>query len=231
MSNDMQALVAAHFIKDEKLIYSVGVVYDKSDKYSYELAHKFKSLYTKLSGKIKFFDDISTNIGFKRFKDRDKNNIELLFSVADAKQSAKVISLLKKQNPNIKILSTDGLLDNALENERDNLDIFNGIYVVENYAHIEPKTHEHKALKKYLLKYKLEESSYAYLAYDAYQLLYYALDVCVDYDTQCISAAMKNSDIIEGIKGNFSIINSKAKREVYVDKIIDSKLIKEIVIY
>ena len=231
MDNDMEALVAAHFTKDEKLMHSVGIVYDKTNKYSSELAHEFKILYTRLGGKVKFYDDVSTSSGFKKFKHRNKNNIDLLFSVANAKDSVQVITLIKKQNEKIEILSTDGLLNNALENERDNLELFNGIYVVENYAHTNPHTYEHKALKKYLLKYDLEESSYAYLAYDAYQLLYYALDICVDYNEQCISAAMKNSDVIEGIKGNFSIINSKAKREVYVDKIMDSKLIKEIVIY
>ena len=231
MSNDTQALVAAHFTKDEKFINNVGVVYDKTNKYSSELAQEFKIIYEKLGGVIEFFDDISSDVDFLKFKNRDKHKINLLFSVANASQNVKVITLIKKQNKHLQILSTDGLLNNALENERDNLDLFNGIYVVEHYAHEKFSHKDRKRLEKYLKKYDLEESSYAFLAYDAYQLVYYALDNCVDYDEGCISAILKNSGIISGISGNFSMLDSKAKREIYVDKIKKSKLIKEIVIY
>ena len=231
MNNDAQALVAAHFTKDEKFIDNVGIVYDKTNKYSLELAQEFKNIYTKLGGKVEFFNDVSNFIGYSKFKNIDKSKIKLLYSVVGAKKDVKIIRLLKKQNINVDILSTDGLLNNALESQRDNLKLFNGMYVVEHYAHKKYKSKKHKKLKKYLKKYNLQESSYAYLAYDAYQLLYYALDNCVEYDKECISAIMKNSDVIKGISGNFSIIDSKAQREIYVDKIVDAKLIKEIVIY
>ncbi len=231
MSNNTEALVAAHFAKDEKFIDNVGIVYKKTNRYSLQLAENFKNIYTKLGGHVKFFDDISDNRGFMKFKHKDKKDIKLLFSVVNAKQNIKIINLIKKQNKKIIILSTDDLLADALKNEKSNIKLFNGIFVIEHYAHKNYKKKNRRELASYLKKHNSGESSYSFLAYDAYQLLYNVLNNCVYYDNQCINTNLKNSGTIAGIAGNFSIINSKAKRAVYIDKIEDAKLIKEIVIY
>ena len=58
-----------------------------------------------------------------------------------------------------------------------------------------------------------------------------ALQNCPKYETQCINAMLRDSDIIEGIFGNFSMKDAKSRRAIYIDKIKDAKLIKEVVIY
>jgi ABC-type branched-subunit amino acid transport system substrate-binding protein len=231
ISNDTQSLVAAHYIKDEKLIHNVGIIYDKSNKYSVELSSEFRRYYKKIGGIVRFYFDISKDKDLSKFKKLNKEEVEMIFDVSDALYTSKVLKLLKKENSDIELLSADGLLSNVLENYKDDVKLFNGIYVIEHYAYNTKMNKNRKKLEKSLKKYNLQESSYAFLAYDAYQLLYYALNNCVDYDFACINAVMQDSGIVKGISGNFSIIDAKAKREVYVDKIVDSKLIKEIVTY
>ena len=221
MDNNTQALVAAHFVKDEKFINHVGIIYDKTNKYSSELAKQFNDVYTSIGGNTNFIYDISTPDDFEKFKAEDKSKINLLYSVVNAQQEVVIVKLLKEQNVQIDILSTDGLFNNALENEKDNIALFDGTYVIEHYSHKKLKNKHYQIL---------QDSSHAFLAYDAYQLIYYALDNCVEYDKECISSILKNSAIVKGISGNFSMVNSKAKREVYVDKIEGTKLVKVIVI-
>jgi ABC-type branched-subunit amino acid transport system substrate-binding protein len=232
MSNKTEALVAAHYVKDEKFINNVGIVYNKKDKYSFELAKGFREIYYKLGGKIHFFDDLSNKKAFERFEKRDKSKVELIFSVVSAKLNVKLIKHLKEKKQHVEILGGDGLFNNALENEKENINLFNGVYVVEHYAHNDNyKSKNRDIVENHLYKYSLQESSYSFLAYDAYQLLYYAFDNCAEYNSKCLSEIIKNTDVINGIAGNFSIIDSKAKREVYIDKIENSKLMKVIVTY
>jgi hypothetical protein len=82
-----------------------------------------------------------------------------------------------------------------------------------------------------LEKNGFKESSYAFLSYDSYQLLVSALNSCSEYNKECINAIFKNSEIIYSALDDFSMINSKVKREIYVDKIKDSSLFEDVVIY
>ncbi len=154
----------------------------------------------------------------------------MLFNTTDAKITTKIINIINKQKNDFYILGTDGLLSGALELPAEDLKLFEGLHVIDHYAHNTKRNKQRKEFEK-LLKEGFSESSYAFLAYDGYQLLRYALNSCPEYNTTCIKHSLQNSPIIEGISNNFTITNAKVKREVYVDKIKNARLEKEVVVY
>ena len=231
IDNNTQTVVAAHYIKDEKFIEKVGVIYDKDSFYSTEIANKFKNYYTKLGGKIDFFIDINTKAGFREFENRDKTDIKMLFNAASAAKTINILKIIKNQNLKFDILGTDGLLSGAFELPKKELKYFDGVYVIDHFADNTYKNKKRIILEDYLDKYSFKESSYAFLSYDSYQLLVSALNSCPEYNKECINAIFKDSAIVYGASGNFSMINSKAKREIYINKIVNSSLSQEVVIY
>ena len=231
IDNNTQVLVASHYILDEKFIENVGIIYDKTSLYSTSLANGFNKYHTELGGKIEFILDMSSKDSITKFKEQDKSKIKMLFNATSTKISTKVLKMMHDENYKFQMLATDGLFSSALMLKKDELKLFDGVYVIGHYAHNVNKTNKRLHLEKLLDKDGLKDSSYAFLAYDGYQLLVYALENCSGYNTKCINSIMQNSDVINGLSGNFTMIDSKARREVYVDKIQDSQLIKEVVIY
>jgi len=229
MSNQREALVAAHYIKDEKFINNVGILYYKENPYSFALTRQFRDYYTKIHGKELFCLDFSRRNALQKLQSKDLKNVKMIFSVLNAKESVKVLKIL--QNSDTKLLFSDGALSSAKEMLKDDLHYFEGSYIIEHYAHDMRGTKDYKSLQCFLSNKNLQDSSYAFLAYDAYALLYYTLQNCSGYKRECINALFQNSDIIEGIAGNFSMENAKAKRKIYIDKIENLRLKREIVTY
>ncbi len=138
---------------------------------------------------------------------------------------------MQTENLTYKLLGTDGLLSSALDMDEKSLELFENHYVLDHYTHSQKRSDKQKNLEKLLDKSGYKNSSYAFLAYDAYQLLLYALNNCPEQDSICINSLLQNSDIVQGISENFSILNSKAKRGVYINKIKDAMLEKEVVVF
>jgi ABC-type branched-subunit amino acid transport system substrate-binding protein len=231
MSNHMQTLVASHYLRDEKLIENIGIVYNKQSTYSQALADEFQIYFKDIGGQIDFYIDVSSEEGIEKFHSQKNETTQMLFNVTDAEQSVTLINALHALHWEIEILGTDGLLSDALEHSSEDVELFDDLYVVEHYAHNKTVTKKQKQFKNYLNNKNLQESSYAYLAYDGYQLLMNALENCQNYERQCINAMLHDSGIIEGISGNFSMKNAKANRAIYIDRIKNAKLIKEVIIY
>jgi len=229
MSNRHEALVAAHYIKDEKFINSVGLLYDSENPYSYSLSTQFSKYYKSIRGKNTFVLDFSNKNALKKLQNIDFKDIGMVFSILRAKESAKALRILNIKG--IKVLLSDGTLSSAKVNVKKGLNLFNGAYIIEHYASNMNGNREYKKLQKILQKEGFEDSSYAFLAYDAYSLLVYALENCFQYEQKCINALFHNSDVIEGIAGNFTMENGKVKRKVYIDKIENLRLKQEIVTY
>jgi len=231
IDNHKQSLVAAHYIRDEKFMKHVGIVYDKRSIYSTALADEFKELFKKLGGEIDFFIDVGGKNGLQRFESLKKTDTEIIFNSTDSTMTIKMIKLLKKEGSHAEILGADGLYSSMLENNINDASSYDGIYVIDHFAHNIYPNKQRKRFEKILNKKGFRESSYAFLAYDGYQLLTYAFETCPKYDKECINAILRDSETIKGISGNFNMIDSKARREVYVNKIKNKRLEKEVVIY
>lgn len=231
MDNKNKIIVAAHFIRDEKLIENIGVVYDGDSYYSSSLATEFRDYMLTLEGNIDFFIDVSSADGIFKLENLKQNDTKMVFNVSNYLHSSKILDIFKKKNLKFKVVSTDGILSSAKKIIPKKIDLFEGLYLVEHYAEDVKKTPNKKRLESILKKDLNKDNSYAFLAYDGYQLLKYALNNCTDYDAKCINYIMKNSDTVDGSAGNFSMINSKVQRKIYVDVVKNSKLYKEVVIF
>jgi branched-chain amino acid transport system substrate-binding protein len=231
MDNHEQTLVASHYLRDEKLIKNIGILYNNDSTYSKSLANDFRKYFEKIRGDVDFFIDISHNEWLNELESKNNPHTQMIFSVIGVEDSMMSLELLDSLNWDIEILSSDGLLSNALIKDPDKIDMLDGIYVVDHYASDVHKSFKQREFKRDLQESGFEHSSYAYLAYDGYALLMNALKYCQSDDKKCIHAMINNSGIVEGIAGNFSIKDAKAHRAIYIDKIDNSELKKEIVVY
>lgn len=231
IDNDTQVLIASHYIRDEKLIQKVGVIYNKDSYYSSILAKQFKNYFISIGGSVEFFLDLNKQNALNRFENMKKKDIKMLYNTSNGVLSAKILDIMNRKNFDFDMLGADGLYSDVLELGHNKLKLFDGVYVVEHYAHNANRDSNYERLGKILDKDGFNESSNAFLAYDSYQLLMHALEKCSDYSLECIDATFENSGIIKGVAGNFSMVDSKVKREVYINKIENSLLKKEVVIY
>ena len=216
---------------DEKFLTNVAVLYTKKSHYSSSLANDFKSYFVNLGGNIKFFKNISS-ISTNNINKILNSDIDFVYLIADAKSSIEIIEKIHKIDKNIEILGSDGLLSYSLQPHINVAMVLEGVYVVEHYAKPTRNDKKMKLLQSFLMDKSLYGSSYTFLAYDGYKLLIDSLNICKDaISDRCINVVLENSDVVEGIYGNFSMIDAKVKREVYVDKIINSQLHKEIITY
>jgi len=231
MNNSTQSIVASHYIRDEKFYQNVGVVYDKNSHYSTSLAKEFRDDFIKIGGKIIFFLDVSDTKGIQEFNNISHSGIEMIFNTTNSILTMKLLKILKKKKSKIELLGSDGLLSNAIHDSKNDLHLLNGVYVLDHYAHDVHKGRKQKKFQNSIGDEKYKHSSYAFLSYDGYQLLTYAFEKCPQYSKECINKHIKNSDVIKGISGNFSMQNYQSKRNIYVDKIEKASLKKEVVIY
>jgi ABC-type branched-subunit amino acid transport system substrate-binding protein len=231
INNHTQALVASHYIYDERFIKHVGLVYDAKNKYSNSLRQEFQTYFTDLGGVVDFMIDASHKNALTSLPRYKNGRTKVLFDVTNAATTALMLKNINKNRWDVDVLGTDGLLSSAIELDKKEIALFDGIYIIDHFADNIAPTSKFKKVQKYLQNSKYKRSSYAFLAYDGYQLLLYALENCKNKERKCIGAMIRNSDVIMGAYGNFSMQDNRAKREIYIDKVVDGKLKKEIVIY
>ncbi len=230
MDNKTQVIVASHYIRDERFMENIGIVYNAKSHYFSSLAHEFKEYFIQLGGNIAFFIDVSCVEGINKFNKVNGEKIDMLFNSTNSILAQRVFKVKEKQKFAFNVLGVNGFLSDAIDDNRDNLQIFEGTYLTEHYASDVSKSDDRKRLESLLAKDNLQESSYALLSYDGYKLLMYALENC-STNRECINTIVQNSDVIKGVSGNFSMIDAKSKREIYIDKIVKERLKKEVVIY
>ncbi len=230
-TNKTQALVAAHYLRDEKLLSNAAIIYDRSNHYSYALAKEFKKYYQSIGGKVDFYLSINTPKELNKFKNQKNITSDALYITSNVITTLDIIKMMKKVSPRLKYISGDGLLSSTKALDKVDASILDGVYVTEHYASNGKKDKKIRDLEKLLHKEGYDESSYAFLAYDSYLLLQSALNQCKNLKNQCINNSLRNSMIIHGSSGNFNIRHGEAQRRVFVDKIENMKLYKEIVTY
>ncbi len=220
MDNQTQVIVASHYVRDDRLVENMGVIYSADSQYYSLLAREFKEYFTKIGGKVDFFIDVSVPSGLAEFKNLKNGDTRMLVSSIKSEIAPQILKIIKKRKFNFKVLGANGSLSDT-----------RGFYLIEHYADDVVKSANREKLESILKKKELKNKGYAFLSYDGYQLLKYALENCEDYSSECINPIIKNSDVIQGVSGNFSMIDAKANREIYINRIEKSGLMKEVVIY
>ena len=148
MSNHMQTMVSSHYLRDEKLIDNIGIVYNKSSTYSSALAKEFAKYFSNIGGKIDFFIDVSSKSVFRELELKKDGMTQMIFNVTNANDSVKILKFLNKISWKIELLGTDGLLSDALGQSSSDIGLFDGVYVVDHYAHHRHNTSKQKNINK-----------------------------------------------------------------------------------
>ncbi len=229
MTNQRQALVASHYIHDEKLIESVGVVYNATNSYSKELATQFSQNFSKIGGHIVFFKDVHNGKTLRQLP-LDKKPL-IIYDTSSVKTTLKLLQDIHEHSLKTKIFGSDGLLNEVQRNYKHEMSLFDGVLLVEHYASNQTTSKKRRQFVKFLEKKGMQENSYSLLAYDAFILIRDAIVWDNNPSRENINKEVRNSKTIDGVYGKFFTQHGKIKREIYVDTIQDAKLYKEVIIY
>ena len=110
MDNNTQVIVASHYIRDEKLMESVGIVYNSNIGYFTSIAQDFEKYFTQLGGKVKFMIDISDMEGVNEFNSIKNSSIEMLFNSTDPTLTMQVAKIYRDKKFSFGVLGVNGLL-------------------------------------------------------------------------------------------------------------------------
>jgi len=129
------------------------------------------------------------------------------------------------------ILGHDSLLNPFKIKFPDDLDILEGVFVVDNYADELVITPHAKKIRDRIRSEDLQIASYDALVYDALSLLRQGLDACGSSDAECVNTLIRNTASFEGVADELSMSEGKVYRQVYVNEIKEGKMLMKVKVY
>ncbi len=233
MSNSIEAQVSASYIRDEMLLTRVGVVYSENNTYSKSIAEFFKSSFGSISGKVVemiSIEELGKSIQSYQ-KTLDKLKLDLIFFTTDAQRSYYFLKYFHKLKSDVRLFGTDGLLSDMQKHYPKELDLLNGVLIVDHYSDDMYKNKLTEDLEEYFKKKNLQLSSFAGLGYESYQLMYATLKKCSDYSRECVNDALRNSEVIEGIVSIMQTTDGVMQRPIYINEIRNNKMYRKVKVY
>ena len=164
------------------------------------------------------------------------NGDKIIFKIYDDNSSSSVAQhLIENLDENVTALVTisgsDGLLSDMQKHYSKELNLLDGILIVDHDANDMYKNALAEDLEKYFKKKNLQLSSFAGLGYESYQFLYAALKRCPGYSRECVNDALRNSEVIEGIVSIMQTTDGAMQRPIYINEIQDNKMYRKVKVY
>jgi len=233
LNNEIQAHVAASYLRDELFIPEVSVLSDRKNEFSLELSSFFIKRYAKLGGSIELLIDTKEILEDPKGvvgKLKEEETDTLYLSI-DAEKTRYFLKLIEKEKMKFKILAHDGLFSAFKERYPQDISMLDGVFVVDNYA---DTTVLDKKLKPFFQSFKdtgVDIDTYDLLSYDAVNLLRSGLNTCAKEDKVCLNAYLRNAQNIEGAVEKISMEDGNAYRAVYVNEIKGSQMHLKVRVY
>ena len=233
LSNKTQAHVAAAYLRDELFIPQVYVLRDKTNEFSMELSTFFIKRYIQIGGVVEENFDINNLLeNSQSFINKlRQSKIDALYLSLDALKTKELLTLLKKEKIYLNVLADDGLLSAFMSQYPDDLDLLNGVFVVDNYADNLVLSQRAKGFKSALNDIGYTLDSYALLSFDAWNLLTQSLNTCENKKDECVNQHIQETKGFEGAVESIPMQDSSAHRAVYVNEIKHSKMKLRVKVY
>lgn len=175
LSDELQAIIFAKYVKKVMNINKVAILYIKND-YSQGLAEDFKANFEALGGRVVAME--TGNAGDKDFKTQltkiKSLNAEALYIPNYVAEMAQILEQVNQLGLKLKVLSADGFSNpEILDLAKDN-----AIGVIFSNSAEETGTNEKKNefVKKYKEKFNVEPDNFSLNAYDIANLLIDAIE-------------------------------------------------------
>jgi len=234
INNTTQAHVAAAYLRDELFTSKVFILRDESNAFSFELSSIFIKRYEKLGGKTN--TDLLDIKELLQDPDRflrtlEKSQTDTLYISVDAAYTRTLLKLFKKHKLKLNILAHDGLLAAFVVQFPKDIELLNGLFVIDNYADNLILSKQAKKFTQAVKQKAYEVDSYDLLSYDAWSLLKKGLNTCKDNKNTCLNDYMRNCDSFEGAIETIRMQKGSAYRAAYVNEINDAKMQIKVRVY
>lgn len=233
LNNETQAHVAAAYLRDELFIPKVYLIKDETNAFSAELSAFFTKRYERLGGIVQ--ENLDIDILFHNpqgfITQLHKSKVDTVYLSLDAHKTRRLLKLFEKEDIRLNILAHDGLLSAFKSQFPHDIDILNGIFVVDNYADNLILGTKAEKFKAEVESKGYELNSYDLLSFDTWSLLTQALNACENKEGECLYHYIRNNEGFEGAVERISMEKASAHRAVYVNEIEDLKMKVKVKVY
>lgn len=234
-NNQVQATVAALFVRDELLIEKVAIFIETSDPYSSYLGKEFTQRFKHTNGLVTGSYTLS-DINKKNLQQLKEQGTEMLYLPLNAQPALNIIDLLSEINWSPKLMGSNGLIDLVLSEFPDRITDLNGMYSTELLS----DSDEYARISSWGLKLTVifesmfERSSvFTILGAEGYALAVNAMNHCSQpTNRQCINNRLRLTKNFEGFMTRLSIDDTgKTERPIFISKIEDGMLLPLVKVY
>lgn len=226
-----QGSVAALFVMDELLIETAAVFTNPDSHHSSILAAEFIRKYQTVGGKVTDAILVNDDQNYReRLELLRDNGTRLLYLPISAKAIIEIEAVTRDMGWQPEIMASDGLLATVINEYSDKMDLLDGIYAIDFYAHDDKARSNASLWKKFGKIYKSQSkddaTTYTALGAEGFMILTNALNRCEDpQERSCINRMLRNTKNFQGLADKLSILeNGKASRPLVVNAIRDGRL-------
>lgn len=231
MSNETEGTVAAFYSRDEMLLDRVGIVYDGQNAFSKSLASQFKKVFESLGGSVTVYASLESTSVSEALRIMQQSKAQLIYAPVYSENILPLIRAWNEQKWHVELMGADGLLADVLLKQPADIAMLDGTIVVEHFADMMPTTRIAGIASQQFARDDLKATTVRYLGFEAYLLLRSALEACADYQPECINQHLRNSTTLEGMGGIFRVLEGRAERPVFINRIQDGILQMLVKIY
>ncbi|UUX35364.1 ABC transporter substrate-binding protein [Fundicoccus culcitae] len=201
-----QGYVAANYLYDTLGVTQVAVVYDQALDYSVGLRDAFVEQFTAIGGTIVTQETMAT--GDTDFSSVLTNlltqNVEALYVPVYYTEGGLFIKQAREFGLEIPVVGADGYHNDTLI-ELAGTENANNVYYTSHFSLMSDNEKTAAFVAAFEEEYGKQPDTFSALAYDATQLMMFAIEEAGSTDRNAIRDALENIDYFEGVTGSFSI--------------------------
>ena len=231
----LQATVAALYVMDELIIDTVAVFVEPDDLHSSFLAETFVRKFIESGGEVETFEyPLVSNDLIERLTKLRDSGVELLYlplngpAVIEIQRACRGIGFLPE------VMLSDGVLSRIALDYDSDLALVEGMMATDVFTNAKISSRYREEIKKsFEGNSSTLATTYAALGAEGMSILLHALGRCgTSSDRECITQNLHATTGFPGVNGPISINeDGKAERPIFINKIIDGKLVFEVMVY
>lgn len=231
----LQGTVAALFVMDEMIIDKVAVFVEPEDVHSALLAETFVKKFIEAGGEVEIIEYPSKSMGLEEvlagLRDGGINFLYLPIHGAGVVEIERICRTMG-YDPNAML--SDGVLSRIILDSDNDFDLVEGMMATDVYSNVMlTKDYGEKLRLAFDKSFSAPKTTYTALGAEGMSILLAAMDGCGNSrDRHCIKRNLHSTNSFLGVNGTFSITpEGKAERPIFINKIVQGKLMFEVMIY
>ncbi|BHH84403.1 ABC transporter substrate-binding protein [Desulforhopalus sp. 52FAK] len=235
IDDELQGTVAALYVLDEMIIDKATVFVEPEGVHSFFLAEIFVNKFIEAGGHAKRIEYPSDNNELEKILLRLQESGEgFLYLPLHGSSVVEIKRICRKLNYNPEVMLSDGVLSRVILDFDHDLSLVDGMMATDFYSSLVlTKGYGEKLVKIFDSSFDAPKTTYAALGAEGMSILLGAMERCGNSsDTECINGNIHKTNNFLGVNSKISIsAEGKVERPIFINKIVNSKLEFEVMVY